>query len=277
MRKMHVVLAALALLSLGAVPVIAATVTPGGTTPYAWYRADMGVATVGGGDDTVTSWADQSGSGRNLGTIDGDPQLTGGVVVFDGDDRVSDAAATWGTAGAGTVFAVWQRTSEDARWLYDPTADKQRQTLWYNGSSLNFGGTVYTTSPSNWDNNLQSVSDTVGMNNWAVTSVSHTTGTSDTFRIDGSTVYTGDLLSGGMTGLRVGSYIGSNTASWWIGDIAELIVFEGALSDSERLATEQALGDRWGVDVVPEPTTWLMLTIGLAVLSLGRYTRKKRA
>ena len=90
------------------------------------------------------------------------------------------------------------------------------------------------------------------------------------------TILTGDLLSGGMSGLTVGNYVGGS-GIFWIGDIAEVVVYEGALSASERQAIELTLGDRWGADVVPEPSTWLMLTIGLAVLGLGRYTRKKRA
>ena len=164
MRKMHVVLVALALLSLGAAPVMAEAVVPGGTTPYAWYRADVGVSTVGGGDNTVTGWADQSGNVRNLGTVNG----------------------------------------------------------------------------------LDAIPDPVGENNWVVTSASYTTGTSDTVCVNGVEIINGNLLSSGMAGIVVGTYAREAASKGWFkGDLAELIVFGGALSAAERLEITEALMARW--------------------------------
>ena len=78
------------------------------------------------------------------------------------------------------------------------------------------------------------------------------------------------MLSGGMTGLRIGSYVLDR--HFWRGDIAEVIVFEGELSAAERTAIEDVLMDRWGVDPVPEPGT-LVLLATMAMLLLWQRKR----
>jgi len=151
----------------------------------------------------------------------------------------------------GTVFAVWQRTGETngIGYVYDSELDEDRQFLSINvgRGTIQTGGAVYT-PPSTWENYYTGGDEVAdpGMDAWIVSSVSSTTGVTDTVRLNGQEVYSGDLLSGGMDGLVVGCWV-IPTRNYWEGDIAELIVFEGELTADERQQIEQVLMDRWAV------------------------------
>ena len=233
-------------------------VIDGGTTPYAWYRADEGVVTWE--QDTLAAyWADQSGNDRHL-TAVGDPQAaTNGdglpVVTLDGDgDRFESNKDAWGTAQPGTVFAVF-RADDGTVYVYDPYHDEERQGLGMNTSdpqSMTAVGCVYNETPDvMWDNRLGVITPAdAGVASFVdetlITSISHTTGATDTFNVNGQTAFTGDMLSNGMAGLRLGGYCIS-TRNYFVGDLCELIVFEGDLTPTERVAIEEALMTRWNV------------------------------
>lgn len=234
-------------------------VVSGGTTPYAWYRADAGLTTFVEDSTKIAWWQDQSGNDRHIESF-GEPSITTGgndgrqVVTFDGiDDQIIGAEADWGTAAPGTVFAVWRRSSDAPsaiNYVYDTDLDEERQMLAVNNvaGTLTAGGGEYVADPPTWINHVTSNDDVAdpGADEWFVTSVSSTTGETDSVRINGWEVYNGNLLSGGMAGLRLGRFV---IDKYYLdGDIAELIVFEGDLSASERKAVENTLMDRWGVD-----------------------------
>ncbi|MBN1912205.1 MAG: hypothetical protein JW818_20965 [Pirellulales bacterium] len=228
-------------------------VIDGGTTPYAWYRADGGVVTYSAGSDQAACWRDESGNDRHL-EASGDPQLVhGGIdarpsVTFDGiGDFFDSPPAEWGVADAGTVFSVWKRTASlDPRTvLYDSAALGERQYFFdWDGEQFLVGGSV-----ADGANHLAVLNDTIGAEEWVVVSVTHTTGSTDTVRINGEVVYTGDLLSDGMNGLRIGEYVKLGYA--WEGDVSELIVFEGDLPADEHQAITCELMLRWGVTPSP--------------------------
>lgn len=48
----------------------------------------------------------------------------------------------------------------------------------------------------------------------------------------------------------------------WSGDIAEIIIYDSALNDTDRYAVESYLAQKYGLTIVPEP-------VGLSVLMLG--------
>lgn len=230
-------------------PVIA-----GGTVPYAWYRADEGVVNWEEMNQAVY-WADQSGNDRHL-TAVGTPELatnSGGsqVVYLDGSgDRFESDKAAWGVAQPGTVFAVF-RADPNAYYVYDAYHDEERQALALEGSDprrIMPVGCVFT-PPTGWDNRITYIApEDTGREDFIdeimVTSTSHTTGGADTFNINGETIFTGDLQSNGMAGLRLGGYV-IPTRRYFQGDICELIVFEGELSTAERAAIEAELMARW--------------------------------
>ena len=239
-------------------PVAGGPVVDGGTTPYAWYRADVGVTPYLEDENRVAWWQDQSGNSRHVEAF-GNPQITNNgpagaqTITFDGaDDCFLGAEAEWGTAAAGTVFAVWERSSDSTvgiDYIYDSDIDMQREVLsaqTFSGGATNLTGGGTVNDGGGWTNHLFYDVEAPGAGEYVVTSMSHTTGTTDTFNINGWNAYQGDLLSGGMSGLKIGSYV--TDQYYHHGDIAELIFFEGELSDTERAAIEDELMSRWGVE-----------------------------
>ena len=234
-----------------------------GSVPYAWYRADN-VVSWDGDAGRAAWWTDVSGNNRHLesvGTVCRRRLGAGGETVRrlsrGGTTSWRGTAADWGIADPGTVFIVWRRTGEsDGRgtmFLYDGAEAGHREFASVRYSvdpdTLEIGGCVYD---GNWDNHYPTdppLEDTVGPDAWAVSSSSHVTGTDDTIRINGEEVFRGDLLAGGMTGLRVGGYISGGRG--WEGEILEAIFFEGELTGEERERIELALMQRWEIGVVP--------------------------
>jgi len=87
-------------------PVAGGSVIDGGTTPYAWYRADVGVDTWIGDETRVAWWQDQSGNSRHVEAM-GDPQLTNNgidgkpAITLDGDgDYLLGTQSEWGSPPA---------------------------------------------------------------------------------------------------------------------------------------------------------------------------------
>jgi hypothetical protein len=245
-------------------PVAGGPVIVGGTTPYAWYRADVGVDTYIGDDTWVAWWEDRSGNSRHMEST-GKPLLTTNgvdgrtVVSFAGADAFVSTKAEWGEAAPGTVFAVWRQTQDAVGgtcYVYDAEADEQRELMTIlttgDGRFAEVGGSVYV-PPSSWTNHYTAAPalEAPDVDTWVVSSASHTTGVTDTVRFNGEEVFSGDLLSGGMSGLRIGRFVLDR--NYWKGDICELVVFEGELSATEREAIEQALMDRWGIIATPPP------------------------
>ncbi|MBN1909659.1 MAG: hypothetical protein JW818_07970, partial [Pirellulales bacterium] len=235
-------------------------VAAGGTIPYAWYRTDVpGTVKTWIGSDQVAWLQDQTGS-RHLAAV-GDPQLTdSGVdgqacISFTGqDDQLLGSPDEWGEAAPGTIFVVYRRSGESAlgrTFLYDSAAE-QRQFFaindgFYPEDKLEVGGAVYTDGV--WEahtTGLGAVDDPVGADQWAVASVSYVTGVDDTVRINGQEVFSGNLLSGGMTGLRLGGFF-LDQKKHWTGDIGEFVIFEGELSPEEIATIELILMNRWGL------------------------------
>ncbi len=50
------------------------------------------------------------------------------------------------------------------------------------------------------------------------------------------------------------------------GDIAELVVYNRAMAGSERLGVEEYLGDKYSIQIVPEPSYLMALGLGAAVV-----------
>jgi len=255
-------------------------VAAGGTTPYAWYRADQGVI----GQPQMAYWADQSGHDRHLSMFLGDPEETnnapGGrtTLTFDGDDIVvgtPDDPDGWGHAAAGTIFTVFRPTGYDPEHQYDVTyvydgcddgGTLYRQYFSYMaqkpdqgipGQAISAGakdasGNVYNEAYVATATMPGGDGDILG--EWLVTAVTHTTGVDDVFRVNGREVFSGNLYGEGMRGLVIGADRRCDRYEF-VGDLAELIVFEGELGPTEIERIELILMVRWGmVIMVPGDT-----------------------
>jgi hypothetical protein len=234
----------------------------GGTIPYAWYRTDVAAkpeaVVTQVGTNEVAWLQDQTGS-RHLAAV-GNPQLTENgidgrsVITFEGqDDYMIGSEALWGEAAPGTVFAVWRRTGAPAAYsafVYDSSSENRQFfsiNSGYSEDKIEAGGAIW--DGDKWEGHFTSggvLDDVVGTDQWAISTVSHVTGLTDTIRINGEEVYMGNLLSGGMTGLRLGGFILAQQKHW-TGDIAEFVVFEGELTPEEVETIELILMVRWGI------------------------------
>lgn len=225
-----------------------------------WLKADAGISAS---DTAVTSWADQSGTGNNVAqtnvtirpTIVTNAVNGKAVVRFTGPSRyLQSANQVLNGNTAFTAFTV-------AKINQIPTSNPY-QYFWWNGADAISGGYGCYLSNSGylssaWGSYSGAVSDT---NNAAIGSLyricSRFNGTNGTgphyMWINGVSVpskgKSGSNLSGGM--FTVGDF-GPTAGSGLYGDIAEIMIYDRALTDAERVSVDQYLQLRW---VPPTPT-----------------------
>lgn len=234
-----------------------------------WLRADVGVERISG---AVSLWADQSGSGNDVfqgtagnrptyqvGVINGQP-----VVRFNGTSHTLVSAAAIKPSNI-TVMAVYRPTAAGT----SPTLISQS----YNVSATNGWGLR-----AGANSNLVPYAD-LNINATATTTSSATTTALNSAHLlaatyDGAerkiylggvlkatTAVAGSLSYGTATVFRVGSYLGNN---YFNGDLAEVLVYDRALSDSERNEVEAYLYAKYGVGTQP--------TTGVPVVSVSTGT-----
>ncbi|MCA9247495.1 MAG: PEP-CTERM sorting domain-containing protein [Planctomycetales bacterium] len=105
-------------------------------------------------------------------------------------------------------------------------------------------------------------------------------GVSRTIDIDGVNIFDDGSTAFSTTGLgttfQVGAQVGGSDRRW-NGDIAELIVFDRALSASELNDVGFYLQKKWGINgaylAIPEPSTMTLLGLGM----IGLVARRRRA
>ena len=205
----------------------------------AWWKADSLGLTDG---TAVSSWGDSSASGIALtqatsanqpifktNIINGQP-----VVRFDGSNDRLRAASTLGLSQPNTIFIVvgnWN--SSTAGNLVDvATGDGARQLVAYDtGVALGFyAGTGF-------------VSDAPATHPGYICISALFNGASSTINVNGTQVLTGNPGSNGLGQPTIGSD-GGNAFG---GDIAEIIVFNRALTALERAHVENYLGNKYGI------------------------------
>ena len=215
-----------------------------------WLRTDAGVSTSG---SAVTQWADQSASGNSLNLSFGDPQLLSSelnghdVVHFDGvDDGLGrDSSAGLPTAAAArSVFmvakygAISQRAGMGGIAWGNLTCN-QAFGLVDNGVSGNLG--IQGWCPANDFTSAQSA-EAAG---WAVHGV-HYSGGAYSLTLDGVEIGSGTHnYNTGTARVRLG--IELNDRSKFLVDVAEVLVFDRALSTTERADVETYLSTRYGL------------------------------
>jgi hypothetical protein len=269
----------------GLMPSANAAVIPGTSlTPTLWVKADQGVTFDAA--NLVSSWADQSGNGNNpaqsnvanqplyvpnavngkpvlrfdgltdsinspTGAITGDTSHTIILVTkFNGVSGFRGGMAYYsGTAGGdqnSSVGVVGNNTGDPHTWAGGFGQDNAPYTgnLSLDSASFHILDKVYTSTTANYRSYLDGVKD-----------------------VDA----TGDHYNLGNSEIGIGRQFDDDAASHAGADIAEVIVFSQALSDSDRQAVEGYLSAKYAI--APEPATvGLMSFIGMA--SLLRRRRK---
>jgi hypothetical protein len=121
-----------------------------------------------------------------------------------------------------------------------------------------------------WNNNNPIISpNVIALNNWTMTAgvVSNTTIQPYT-NGSVSTLQSGTLTAGSLTGLNIGGGYGTLTnasAQGWNGYIGEIIMYNGALNTTQRQSVERYLSLKWGLSnfytsipgSIPGLTLWL--------------------
>ena len=249
-----------------------------------WLRADAGV--LQSASHAVSSWADLSGHGNNAvqGSTANQPQLLAAainnqpVLHFDGansfmafpHDLITGVTSgevlivLRGGGPAGSAQGLWEFNDSNGE-LYPWVDGGLYETF---GSQIRYGP-IYTTVPLN-QCNLYEISAAPGA--W-------------TMRLDGSIV----TSKSGNTPDFAGStnLIGNNGyGSYFSGDIAEVLIFSQALSDSDRRAWERYLNGKYhynpppvsptGLQVAPVSASQLMLTWAESTPGVFTYTIERQ-
>lgn len=219
----------------------------------AWYDADD--------SDTITTstgvsqWNDKSGNDYHATqSTSGDQPATGtntlngkNVLTFDGtDDNLTLPSALCSSIpnGDSTIFVVARQDAkpQQERIITMATSSNStRMAVRYNGS---------TSRPDFINNNTGSVvSGNVGFEslNYNIITTSHT-GTTMTLSSNASTEST-TSTGANVSDASIGSIgaVGNGNGDNLDGDIAEIIIYNRVLTESERLSVHRYLYNKWGV------------------------------
>jgi hypothetical protein len=205
-----------------------------------WVKADAGVTAVGG---FVSSWADQSGNGNHLvqATAANEPQFVAGeanglpVVRFDGaGDYVSFTSRL---TNIRSVFWVIRRSPAMTPGYRCLLGDKDTSNFSSDGTTKIWSASYTSTAIRSGETRVNgALVDGVATDRPADLSVI-------------SVVTTGDVIADAFSRDR------GYGRSWW-GDLAELIIYDRPLSDTERRAIEGYLASKYAlyVPTVVAPT-----------------------
>jgi hypothetical protein len=223
-----------------------------------WLEADVGVTLVGG---AVDAWADQSGNGRDFtapaagnrpaysGTLNGLPVLT-----FDGStDYLVGNAATLNIARnvTGVTMIAVAKYGAGAMQRSVGISDAS------NGTRCLLG--VSTTQWQTGGKRLNSdsavlVSGGASSTNYVIHSgvIRYSVATAGVFinsasQVDAAFQTAGNSQDGNSANTYIGC--GANLASFMSGDIAEVIIYQRAISVEERNAVERYLSVKWGIAI----------------------------
>lgn len=221
-----------------------------------WYKADAGVysdagVTLAADTNTVQQWNDQSGNARNLsqGTAGARPTYRTGirnglpVVRFGGatddDFMIGVALSNFFTAGAKTAIGVVMQANSALHVIIgDATAAADTRMR------LSSGLVEYT----NDDGAADTVTLAATAANYHIATWLHSSGSIYVGATDTRTASMSTVASGNTSTLTADLWLGSEAAgaNFLDGDIAELAIFNVALSEADRKQIEKYLAYRWG-------------------------------
>jgi len=259
-----------------------------------WLRADQGVSVLARGLPPITTgnlveWEDQSGNGHNA-TVDpgssSDPiWVANGInglpaVQFDGT-KWMDIAGQVITGQQFTVFAVISDTGAVAggtsREVFSDYASTNPDGNIFLGTGSNLIG---TTRVAQFTDAFAPTLTTHGSTKGAVPSTTPILLAGESSSTDGSVYLDGSLLfdnNGAPLGTvdTASPYTlasqGAGGTDLWQGDIAELIVYNAALSGSQLNSVMDYLESKYDV---PEPASLGLLALGLLLLHRPRSAKE---
>lgn len=219
-----------------------------------WLKADAGITTV---DGNVSSWADQSGNGNHAtqSTVANRPlyvaSAQGGkpTLRFDGsDDYMSNPSASYSITHAtgSTVFSVYfinslsSPASQVPYMLGSTTYSNGKVVGYLSSGKMNVGswGVDYSSASALYENYKPYITTGV-WNPYTASLYQPFDGYLNGQKVFSANVWASSSLSAGLW-LGVPNYYPSI-------DLAELVVFNRALTDAERIKVEQYLSSKFAI------------------------------
>jgi hypothetical protein len=207
----------------------------------AWYKADAGTSTTTDGVG-VSQWNDQSGNGFNAVQATGANQPLYKAAIQNGlpvlrFDAVNDymQAAGVNVAQPDTIFLVAKNTLTGGTFSNAFDGNTTRQTIgrWSTDAVAVNCGTTDVVTAQLWGSTLFHQLSLIA------------NGASSLLWFDATSVTLGSNPgTANLNVLNIGTF--NTSTSFWSGDIAELLIYNSALSTPNRQAVEGYLRGKWG-------------------------------
>lgn len=191
--------------------------------------------------ETVSTWPDQSDSGNDLSALGApvfrDSRLNGlPTVDYDGTDDGHEVTGP-SLSQPNTLIVVGRIfDTTSTNFFIDGADSTARNGIYGNGNTEAWrayaGSSIEGGAPRSTD---------------FVILIAVIDGASSILRRNGTQIASGDVGSDDMGGIRLAS--DADAATWMNGDIAEVVVCESRLSDSQIQDQEQRLSDKWGISI----------------------------
>jgi hypothetical protein len=248
-----------------------------------WLDSTQGVSISG---NTVTSWTDQSGYGHDGTYGSGAPQIVSGAInglpaiSFNGNgDYFSLAGGQVLSSDSFTIFAVGVDTGNsdgEAREIY---------SNWDFGNSWS-SQFLGTSAGDDGSRTLRFTDGLLAANALSVPATPfisygvYVGGVNADLYLNGNLIGSNpqnndpaDVLNpNGQRDITTPSFIGRQgnfEGEYWQGYIAEVLVYDGALSPEDQAAVAEYLQAKW----VPEPSSFVLATV--SALGMFLYRRRK--
>jgi hypothetical protein len=203
---------------------------------------DASAETAYADNATVTTATDQSGNSKD-GTAVGSPVYKTGILNgkavyrFDGDDGFDASLATANTAYTLFIVSATTNASAVAYAVHNgnPASNGYGFIYYYSQRVVIHGGQGF------WGDGNSTTS-------WEIATIERSTG-SPSMWINGLGVSVTPPVNTGLNTPTTKTTVGYASNNFWLGDIAEVLIYDNALSQSDRDDVEDYLGTKYGITV----------------------------
>ncbi len=257
------------------------------------FQDAAGTSAVTAGGQSVRRWDSKATSNaisvQNLtggATGTRQPSFTSSVaalgnqasVSFNGDVLTSTTGNSTGITGSSanlTLITVWNRTAT--------TGMNYQHTIHLGTSIANqaYGHSVSRSTNAGqignhyWQNGNEFAASSTNGTGYLTLSTYNGTSDIDTFYNNGELLgtFTNTSLNISANQLQIGSRL-NPYAEGFTGDLAEVIIYDTVLTESERSSISSYVANKYGIALVPEPSVSLLTLVGVgAGLAIRRRPR----